>query len=308
MKAIRVRAPASTANLGPGFDCAGLALSLYHEVTVRESAGSGVVVEAGGEGVDLLPRDRESPVYQAMEQMFQARGYTPGRLLVESHSDIPVARGLGSSAAATLAGLAAGAMLADDKVDEDQLLQMGLGSEGHADNVAPCLYGGYTLAMRVATGVQCLRMDVPAGIEAMVAVPDFSLPTSRARHALPATVPLADAADNLSRVGMLTAAMAMGRFELLREAMVDLLHEPYRASLVPGFDEVRAAALAAGALGAALSGAGPSVLALVRSGDRDPGEAMREAWTGHGVEARVLVLEVDAGGLLTERLNEGDIL
>jgi len=256
--------------------------------------------------VDSLPQSCESPVYQAMERMFQDRGYVPGHLLVESRSDIPLARGLGSSAAATLAGLAAGAMLADGEVDENQLLQMGLAVEGHADNVAPCLYGGYTLAVRAATGVQCLRMDVPSGIEAIVAVPDFSLPTARARRALPASVPLEDAAGNLSRVSLLTAAMALGRPELLREAMVDLLHEPYRAALVPGFEEVRAAALSAGALGAALSGAGPSVLALVQSGSPDPGEAMREAWRRHGVEARVLVLEVDAGGLLAERLNEGD--
>lgn len=306
MKAIRIRAPASTANLGPGFDCAGLALSLYHELTVRESAGHGVELYTSGEGADSLPQNDENPVYRAMEQIFQVLGYTPGHLVVESHSDIPLARGLGSSAAATLAGFAAGAMLAESTVDKDRLLQMGLGSEGHADNVAPCLFGGYTLAVRASTGIRCLRVDVPPDIEAVVAIPDFSLPTAQARQVLPACVPLRDAVHNLSRVGLLTAAMAMGQPELLREAMVDLLHEPYRARLVPGFAQVRAAALDAGALGAALSGAGPSVLALVRTGCRDPGPAMREAWRRRGVGARVLELEVDAVGLLAEHLNEGD--
>lgn len=306
MGAVRVRAPASTANLGPGFDCAGLALSLYHELTVRECAGHGVDVHISGEGVDTLPQNHENPVCRAMEQIFQVLGYTPGHLVVESRSDIPLARGLGSSAAATVAGYAAGAMLAEGTVDGDQLLQMGLGSEGHADNVAPCLFGGYTLAVRGASGVRCLRVDVPPGIEAIVAVPDFALPTSQARQVLPQSVPLRDAADNLSRVGLLTAAMAMGKPELLREAMVDLLHEPYRAELIPGFAQVRAAALEAGALGVALSGAGPSVLALVHAGGRDAGEAMQEAWRHRGVEARVLVLEVDAVGLRAEHLNEGD--
>jgi len=306
VKTVRVRAPASTANLGPGFDCAGMALSLYHELTVRESEGYGVEVRTSGEGADSVPQTEANPVYRAMEEVFEVLGYRPGHLVVESHSDIPMARGLGSSAAATLAGFAAGALLAESTVNRDQLLQMGRGSEGHADNVAPCLFGGYTLAVRAATGIRCLRIDVPPDIEAIVAIPDFALPTARARQVLPASVPLRDAVDNLSRVGLLTAAMALQKPELLREAMVDLLHEPYRAELIPGFAEVRAAALDAGALGAALSGAGPSVLSLVRSGCRAPGQAMQEAWRRRGVDARVLELEVDAVGLLAEHLSEGD--
>jgi homoserine kinase len=245
-------------------------------------------------------------VYVALKGYLDARGYRPGRLILESRSEIPVARGLGSSAAAALAGFAAGALLAGEGIDRDDLLELGMGSEGHGDNVAPCLYGGLTLVTRSEKGGRCLPLDVPADLGIALAVPDFALATERARRVLPSTVPLADAVHNQARLGLLIGALASGRVELLGEAMEDRLHEPYRSRLIPGFAEVKAAALEAGALGAALSGSGPTVLALVRSGHGEVGEAMRETWARLGVSARSLDVTVDQLGLQAERLDGTD--
>ena len=304
-RAVRVRAPASSANLGPGFDCAGLCLALYHELTVREYGGRGFELHNSGEGADSLPEDETSLVYRALGTAFGRTDHRPGRLVVESHSDIPLARGLGSSAAAGLAGLAAGFALAGLEVERPALLDLAMGSEGHADNAAPCLYGGFTVACRHPAGVRCARLPVPEGLTAVVAIPDFTLATSRSRAVLPRTVDLADAVGNQGRLAQLVAAMATGQLDLLADAMVDCLHQPYRAPLVPGFEAVCRAALAAGALGAALSGSGPTIIALATGGQTDIAAAMAAAWAGAGIRARTHVLEVDEAGLQVE-LIEGD--
>ncbi|MFA6110949.1 MAG: homoserine kinase [Candidatus Latescibacterota bacterium] len=297
MQKAEIVVPASSANLGPGFDCLGLSLSLYHRLMVTESPGEGFEVRASGEGAGRVPLDGRNWVCRAMDRVFAESGYSPGRLVVECACEIPLARGLGSSAAALLAGTAAAMLLAGESLDRDRLLQRGVVAEGHPDNVAPCVLGGFTVAVTDHDAVHCLRLEPPAGLRAVVAIPDFSLPTSRARAVLPARVELSDAAGNAARVGLLTAAIATGRLDLLAPAMVDVLHEPYRRELVPGLEEVRAAALAGGALGAALSGAGPAVLALVTGDGKAVGRAMEEAWQRQGVRARAVTLEIDRQGL-----------
>jgi homoserine kinase len=297
---VRVRAPATSANLGPGFDCLGLALGLYLEVEVSEERGEGLEISASGEGAGQVPLGEDNAIYQAMRQVFAATGYRPGRLRLEARSQIPLASGLGSSSAALLAGLAAGLALCGGEVDRDELIRRGVEEEGHPDNVAPCALGGLAVAVVREGSVEYARLEPPTGLAAVVAVPDFSLPTQRARALLPKKVSRADAVFNLGRVGLLTAALAGGRLELLRACMEDRLHEPYRARLVPGLEEVRQAALEAGALGAALSGAGPSVLALVRGEGKGVGEAMQRTWKRRGTEARALALEVDREGLRVE--------
>lgn len=303
MKQVRVRVPASAANLGPGFDCLGLALTLYHSLTVTElSGGEGVEVCVAGEGADVLPRDEENAVYRAMSSFFEQSGYRPGRLRIESESEIPVARGLGSSAAAVLSGLAAAALLSGDKVDPLRMMALAAAVEGHLDNVAASLLGGFcVVGPSSAGGVgEYIRMEAPDGLGAAVAVPDFTVDTRRARELLPGTLPFRDAVANQGRVAMLTAAMATGRLDLLGAAMEDCIHQPHRAALVPGLDRVCRAAVKAGAYGAVLSGSGPSVLALVRPGDEAPGSAMQEAWQLEGVHSRALLLEIDGVGLRAE--------
>lgn len=297
MQKAEIAVPASSANLGPGFDCLGLGLSLYHRLTVTESPGEGLEVRASGEGAERVPLDGRNWVCRAMDRVFAEAGYRPGRLVVECACEIPLARGLGSSAAALLAGIAAATLLTGQSLDQGRLIELGVAIEGHPDNVAPCVLGGFTVAVTDKGRVHCMRLEPPAGLRAVVAIPDFSLSTRRARAVLPARVDLSDAAGNAARVGLLTAAIATGRLDLLAPAMVDALHEPYRRELVPGLEEVRAAALAGGALGAALSGAGPAVLGLVTGDGAGVGRAMEEAWLKQGVRARAVTLEIDRQGL-----------
>ena len=294
---VHIKVPASAANLGPGFDCLGLALALYHRLKVSEQKGEGLEIQTFGEGADTVPRDEGNIIYQAMSQVFAAGGYRPGRLRLESRNEIPLAGGLGSSAASRVAGLAAGALLSGQQLDQAQLIRMGIVQEGHPDNVVPCVLGGFTVIGGAGEQVSYVRLEPPGELRVAVVVPDFFLPTQKARSVLPQKVPFPDAVLNQGRVALLTAAMASGRLEVLRTAMEDCLHQPYRAGLIPGMEQVRRAALEAGALGAALSGAGPSILALVRSGDTAVAPAMQEAWQDEGIASRRMVLQIDRTGL-----------
>ena len=299
-KKYRILAPATSANLGPGFDCLGLALGLYLRLEVREAPGSGFELELSGEGAASLPRDQRNILCRSLGQALAHTGHTPGHLYLSAHSAIPLAAGLGSSAAARVAGLAAGLVLSGQTPDPDLLIALAEGEEGHPDNVAPCVLGGFALAVRDQDRLTCLHLAPPTGLQALVLVPDFELPTPRSRRALPAQVPLVDAVFNHSRTALLCAALTLGRLDLLEIAMQDRLHQPYRAALIPGLATVLQAALDAGALGASLSGAGPAVLALVGRGDHAPGPAMQEAWQRHQISSRLLVLDLDDSGLQVE--------
>ncbi|NKB71769.1 MAG: homoserine kinase [Candidatus Latescibacteria bacterium] len=293
-------APATSANLGPGFDCLGLALDLRHRLQVVEEQGRGVSIEAAGEGAELVPLDEDNAIYQAMARVFARTGYRPGRLILHSQNGIPLGSGLGSSAAAGLLGLAAGMLLSRGGIDREELLKAGVQGEGHPDNMVPCLVGGITVSVWEQGQLDYVRLEPPDDLVAVAAVPDFALPTRRARSVLPDQVSFAQAVGNQARVGLLVAALATGRLELLIQAMEDVLHQPYRAALVPGLEAVRQAALRAGALGAVLSGAGPTVLALVRRGHEGIGAAMQATWGGSGVVARPLELGIDRVGLQVE--------
>jgi homoserine kinase len=297
IREVRVEVPASTANLGPGFDCLGLALSLYHRLTAVEIDGAGLEIRTSGQGAGVVPPDGDNAVYRAMAQAFAATGHQPGRLLLECRNDIPLARGLGSSAASLLAGLAAGLLLSGQEPGAARLIAMGAAAEGHPDNVVPAVLGGFTAAAAAGGRVDYVRIEPPAELRVVVAIPDFTLSTRKAREALPRQIPFRDAVANLGRVGLLTAAMASHRMDLLRTAMEDSLHQPYREKLVPGFQAVRRAALEAGALGAALSGAGPAMMALAEGDGEGIGRAMQAAWEAEGIAARSRVLEVDRLGL-----------
>ena len=234
---VHIRVPASTANLGPGFDSFGLALALYHDLTVHAvgadaSPVPAVALTLSGEGAKTLPTGEDSLVVRALRQALAADGYDGPDLDLHSVNAIPLARGLGSSAAAFLAGTAAGQMLTRGQLDEARLLASGTATEGHADNVAPCLYGGFTIVNRDAEGrVEWARFDVPEGLRAVVAVPDFELSTAASREVLPVSVTREVASSAVSHAGLVAAALVSGRPELLGRGMDDeCLHEPYRAA------------------------------------------------------------------------------
>ncbi len=264
---IGVEAPATTANLGAGYDCLGLALGLVDriEVEVRSWSRGEIELEIEGEGVNELTEDRQNRFVRGLEAaLVAARGEIPPGVgwRVAMRNRIPLARGLGSSAAATVAGLVAGNALLGDPLTPTRLLGLATEIEGHPDNAAAALHGGFVVSASTADGVEAVRFDVPRDLRCVLFMPDLRLPTDAMRAVLPESVPLADAVANLGRVALGVAGMAGRRVDLLRVLTVDRLHEPYRAAVYPQLPRLVAAAREAGALGACLSGAGSSVVAF----------------------------------------------
>ncbi|WP_433115158.1 homoserine kinase [Micromonospora sp. CA-246542] len=259
---VRVRVPATSANLGPGFDALGLALGLYDDLAAEVSSG-GVQVTVTGQGAGELPADDQHLVVRAMRATFDVLGAQPTGLSVECVNRIPQARGLGSSSAAIVAGvLLASALVADgeERLDEPALLRLAAEIEGHPDNVAPCLLGGFTLAWTGTDGARAVSLPVADAVRPTVFVPSERGLTATARAALPATVPHADAALNAGRAALLVHALTTDP-ALLMPATVDRLHQDYRAPGMPGTSSLVSALREAG-VAAVVSGAGPSVLAF----------------------------------------------
>ena len=281
---VRVQVPATSANLGPGFDAFGLALTHHDTLTARVTPG-GYVVQVGGEGAGDLPGDEEHLVVRAMLATFDALGGRPPGLHVECVNRIPQARGLGSSSAAIVGGVQlARALVVDDPLTGDDALRIAAELEGHPDNVAPCLLGGFTIAWTEETGARAVRLDVADGVRPTVFVPEERGLTSVARAALPVSVPHADAAANAGRAALLVHALTAAP-ELLLPATEDRLHQQYRAAGMPGTAALVAGLRAAG-VAAVVSGAGPTVLAL------SPVPADFAPGTGW----RVLTLGIDSTG------------
>ncbi|SCG58442.1 homoserine kinase [Micromonospora inositola] len=259
---VRVRVPATSANLGPGFDALGLALGLYDDVAAEVTPG-GVRVTVAGEGAGELPEGERHLIATAARAAFDVLGGQPPGLALECVNRIPQARGLGSSSAAIVAGvLLARALVADgdERLDDEAVLRLAAEIEGHPDNVAPCLRGGFTIAWTEPSGARAVSLAVADGVRPTVFVPAERGLTAAARAALPATVPHADAALNAGRAALLVHALTVAP-GLLLPATVDRLHQDYRAEGMPG-TAVLVSALRATGVAAVASGAGPTVLAL----------------------------------------------
>jgi homoserine kinase len=252
-----VRVPATIANLGPGFDALGLAVGLHLEVAAGNAASDSFAYAGDG---SIPPGD--TLVHEAYRAACQEMGIAPRPLAVSAVNEIPLARGLGSSSAALVAGAAVADALHGHPLGRDGVLRVCARLEGHPDNVAPAVLGGFTAS--AGEPLVSVALPTPASWRIVVAVPAFELLTSRARAVLPAEVSRQDAVFNLARAALWVAAVASGRPDALREASRDRLHQPYRAPLVPGLEEAIEDALAAGADAAFLAGAGPSVAAIAR--------------------------------------------
>ncbi|CAN5779470.1 homoserine kinase [soil metagenome] len=307
-----VDVPASSANLGAGFDTLALALELADIFTVEaapELPPGRVVVSIEGEGAGTLPSDGSDRFSRALQRgLSEIEGVDAASLAwrVRMHNAIPIGRGLGSSAAATVGGLAAAdLLLGGGRLSADRMLELAIESEGHADNVAAALHGGFTVVARLgdeaATGsVALARFEPPAGLLAVLFVPDRALSTQRMREVLPEAVPRLDAVHNVARASLAVAAIASGRLELLGAAMDDRLHEPYRASVFPDLPRLIAAARAAGALGACLSGSGSTILAFADGRDlaADVAEALQRAAAATRLGGRAMVLRPRSQGVI----------
>jgi homoserine kinase len=267
---VTVEVPASAANLGAGYDCLGLALALTNriELEVRIWSRGEIELTVEGEGRNELTEDRDNRFVRGLEAaLVKARGKLPDGVgwRIAMHNQIPLSRGLGSSAAATVAGVLAGNALAGEPLSTSEMLRVASDIEGHPDNAAASLLGGFVVSAASPEGVEAIRFASPRDLRAVLFIPELRLATKAMREALPDSVPLADAVANLGAVAVGVAGLATGRYDLLARLTVDRLHEPYRAAIYPQLPRMVEAARGAGALGACLSGAGSTILAFTDS-------------------------------------------
>ena len=295
-----VDVPATTANLGPGFDCLGAALDLTNRFAMRRIEGGGerfeLIIE-GSEGSHLRGGP-ENLVYRAAQRVWKAAGLEPVALEARVRLAVPPARGLGSSATAIVAGLMGANALVGEPLSKEKLLELAIDIEGHPDNVVPSLLGGLCMTAKAASQRwRVVRCEWMPSVKAVVAIPSIRLSTSEARRAMPKAIPVGDAVVNLGALTLLLQGLRTGNGDLISDGMHDRLHEPYRWRLIKGGDQVKQAAMEAGAWGCAISGAGPSVLALCEE-DKGPAvsRAMVKAWEAAGVASRAPVLNLQTSG------------
>jgi len=294
---VLVKVPASTANLGPGFDTLGMALSLYAWIEMKAAAQT--VIELHGDGMEGIPQDKSNLIYKVAQLVFHEAGVELPELHIAMYSDIPLTRGLGSSASAIVGALVAANALIGGILSNDRLFQLATELEGHPDNVGASLFGGIVVASWDGQRAEKVRITPHPKLQTLVAIPAFQLSTEKARHALPQEIAMKDAVFNVGNSSLLVAALATGQLELITHAMRDKLHQPYRAALIPGMSEILERAVEHGALGAALSGAGPTLLAFVEAGSSRKLELEQfliETLRGHGIEATTLWLQPDLAG------------
>lgn len=267
-----VKVPASTANLGPGFDTLGMALELYSYIEMAAATETEIFLY--GDQMQGIPTDKRNLIYKVAQMVFEVANVAVPELRISMYSDIPLTRGLGSSASAIVGGMVAANALIGYPLSDAELFNLATSLEKHPDNVGASLFGGVIVATWDGAVARHIRLEPHASLSTLVAIPEFQLSTEKARHILPDQLTLADAVFNVSHASLLVAALATGEFELIQHTMKDRMHQPYRASLIPGMSEILEHATAHGALGVALSGAGPTLIALVDN--RQPAEALEQ--------------------------------
>ncbi len=306
---VSVKVPATSANIGPGFDCLGLALPIYNTITIEETVlpGTGIEINLMSEGeevidemiFDNIPRDENNIVYKAVEMLYNSIGQEPSELKINIQSQIPITRGLGSSAAVVVGGLIAANKLLGSPADETALLSIATEVEGHPDNVAPAILGGFVLASQEDDGsIVYRKLDWPEEWDITVCIPDFELSTNIARSVLPAEVPMQDAIYNAKHLAMLVHAVTTKDEKLMKTALHDKLHQPYREKLVPGMKEIMEAFKHEdGVLGCVLSGAGPAMLVISHKYDLDKIKStVKDIWEGQSVKVDIRTLKVEQQG------------
>jgi homoserine kinase len=277
-KTVTVRVPATTANLGPGFDTLGAALSLYNTLTVTLTP----------------PTTPHPPFIQTISRAFyHSANLPPSPFSLKIKTQVPISRGLGSSVTIRLGLLAALNALHHSPLTPEQLLSIVINLEGHPDNAVPALHGGFA----AATAHRYASFPIAEPVRFIAFIPDFELETKKARAVLPKKVPLPDAVHNIQHTALITAAFASGSYKALKDLFHDRLHQPYRAKLIPGFDAICQAATDAGALGAYLSGAGSTLMAITIQSPKTIAQAMSTAASKNKLPGRTLILKPDNHGL-----------
>jgi homoserine kinase len=294
---VTVTVPATTANLGPGFDCIGAALKLYNQFKFTRLEEGGLTITVTGEEAERVQTDDSNLLYQAFIRFYQHIEQTPPAVKIAIQLGVPLARGLGSSATAIVGGLIAANQLEGAPMSQSQLMELAIAMEGHPDNVVPALLGGCRLAASSGAGWEICDIPWHRDIIPVVAIPNFELSTLEARRVVPTEVSRADAIFNTAHLGLLLRGLETGKAEWLKTALQDKLHQPYRKALIPGYDAVNLAAVGAGAYGMVISGAGPTLLALTNDLHSEAVQtAMLAAWQQEGIIANVRSLSLDLEG------------
>ncbi len=272
---IKVRVPATSANMGPGFDSMGIALNLYNHVTV-EDMGTGLVIDIPDDITSkFLAKDERNLVYVSMKSVFDKVAYHPRGLHIVLENNIMVTRGLGSSSAGIISGLVAANEMTGRQLSKDDLLSMAAEIEGHADNVTPALLGGFTINVKQDNSIKYVKTDVKDDLRFAAFVPDFFLQTKKARSVLPRSVSMKDAVYNTGRSALLAASIISGKYDNIRAAVGDKLHQRYRKRLIPGMDDIFKYSYQNNALGVYLSGAGPTIVSIIHGDNREFENKMR---------------------------------
>jgi homoserine kinase len=281
---VTVRVPATSANLGCGFDSLGLAVTLYDEYIFRQ--GNQVHVNVSGEALGDVPIGSDNLAIVAARRVAARVGSPFIHTQIDHISTIPISRGMGASGAAVVAGLSAANYLFGNRLSIKELLQLGIEIEGHPDNILPAFVGGLVVLSTKNDEVEWVRLECPSSLQIALAVPCLQITTNEARKVLPESVPFADAIHNISRAALFVAAIQNNRMDLLATGMEDRIHQPYRRALHPTMDKMIEAALAAGAAGAALSGSGSTVIAFCEANAHATAESMRLSCETTGIDCR----------------------
>jgi homoserine kinase len=261
---IRVKVPATSANMGPGFDCLGIALNLYNYFFIEEiKEGLNIT------GCDEAFRNDKNLVYTSMMKCFEKIGYVPKGISIKIQCDIPISRGLGSSAACILGGVLAANELTGSPLSIKELLEIATIIEGHPDNITPALFGGMTVSVQTETGVCFDRINLSRGMKFCALIPNFKLSTSKARAVLPTDIPYKHATFNVGRTALLISAMISGNFDLIHTGCEDKLHQNYRSPLIENYEAITYMCKSLGSLGVFLSGAGPTIMVILKEEDNN---------------------------------------
>lgn len=297
MKKIRVQIPASTTNLGPGFDCLGLALKLYNVVEIEEIKEDKLIIEIEGEGKDEIPRNKKNIIFSAIKSVFDKAEEKFSRVRIREINHIPMGKGLGSSAATRLGGIVSASNFLRINLSQEEILNLATQIEGHPDNAAASLLGGLVMVIPEKENFHWIKINLSHKFKIVIALPEIKVSTEKAREILPQNFSLEDIVFNLSRMGALIYSLTKGKWEYLSLATEDKLHQPYREILIPGMKEVMESALSSGAKGAFLSGAGSGIVALTENKEKKIGESMQKSFLKKGVKSKIMTLEIDEGGL-----------
>jgi homoserine kinase len=293
MMKVHVKVPATTANLGPGFDALGLALNLWNEADFVSTDDNKISLTVSGEGEGKLALNEDNAIAQAALQIYDLTGKSCTGLHIDCLNRVPLSSGMGSSSAAMLTGMLGANALLGNPLTDEEILKLAIETEGHPDNVAPAMLGGLVASIVYEDRVVSMRLPARANhgsIHATIVLPDFDFPTKRARAILPKQVERKDAIYNISRAVLVTEALRTGDLELLGIAMTDSLHQPYRLPLIPGAIAALEAGKEAGASAVALSGAGPALIAFSSQTEAGIGAAMKRAFESAGLSARIFEL------------------